>query len=1101
MALDQIPVDVSLLPMNQQAPASAGPVGRVERIVNGIVRKFIAGGNGPRMRIEKRPGLTPLATTARSDGAEVAAPSSPKLLDGSWKDQLVLMGGSKTYVRSDAGADWIATSNRNGSPAVVAPYKLSRRGLYSRSTVAYGPDNAAIGNVLCRVLSDVTNGAQVMFADKDGVVLRGPFGVFGTNKAKVTTDGVNFWVFSQDATHNTTFLQIFDTTGTSLGSTSFAWGVARDNWDIGYQSVDHRVFLVTPTGATTTVIYATFVAGVFTATTYTPATDVANGVAVLTNTNGGHNIYIAGTNAGGDVKAYEITATGTVAATYVILLAVGVVGNITGWTTNGSFDLRVAISILANNFAAPLAAYDNKIAIATATHAGVSSLIGYVRSLALVSRVFADADGIYRAWAYYQSSAGSSFGGGADASTTDSQPTYFAVDMSATTPAVVGEMEIGSAAALYAASRHGVHYSPWMLASSATDLAAIQHVPLCVQAQSTVVVGAFVFNTGVNDYMIAPVPGNAVSTADALLLPGLQGSAFDGSSLTEAGIHLAPDVVSIAGSIGAGALTPTESYVYVGIWRALDAIGNVIRSAPSAPLTKVLGLSDNMITLVYATNRTTTRAGMVLEIYRTFSPTSNTSPGVELRKVGETPNNPGADTITFVDLTSDAVAATGQECYAQVLTDSPELDHGPAPAFSSGCTFQLRTLLIGWDGAIWVGSERVEGEVPWFNSLLRIVLPTTDTPLSLTPIDTRVVIRCAESLWVISATGFPNANLTAGSLPTPEQLPFTTGAIGPSLATPAGAIYAADRGIWQMDRALSQQFIGAGVLDETDSASLPTGLAVDDNQRVYVAMSTDGRPLSSSGLRELLVFDLITGSWLIWTPATVPAFLTTWRGRLALVDFDNCQAWVADDPETSSYTDGGAAVNTSVAISSMGFGGASAWQRLWGTELFGTWEGAHRLLVDYTYDNNASASETLAMPAGVDPAPYRFEARQELQKNIAVAITISDSFIWPTLANVVAGTAQAIIVDDISAFTVGTTYSSRTGVTLDAGSFTVIALTPSARRVSYVAAGGWVPVAAHEIIDHTTRLTPGNSFTLESVQLRIGQKRGLGRLPTSRRMT
>lgn len=1100
VALSEQTINVNLLPMNQQAPQSMGPTGRVERVLNGIVRKFLPGASGNKLSIEQRPGSTSLSTTTFANGSAVAAPANPKYLD-TWSDQLLIIGGTTPYARSEARDRWERVSTVYAAAPSVALQKLTKRPLYNSGAIAYAPDAAAVGNVLCNIAMDSVLGARVTLVDANGVQIRAPFAPTGTVRAKVVSDGARFWVYSQAAGLTDTTIQVFDTDGAQLATSTIAWGVARDRWDVGVRLSLARPFLVTPTGATLTVSFSSYAGGVITTTTFTPAIDASLGVARIENTQGGTNIYVACANAASDVTAYEITGLGAINHTYAVAAAAAVgVNNITGFVSNGSFDIVLAISVLRDNTATPSkAALNNFTLIVTVTYAGgVGSATQ--RSLAVVSRAYVDALGTWRVVAFYQSTACSIVAGSIhDVSALGAQPTFFVLDLSESVPGVVGQFDTGFAYAYYATSRNSAVFYPWHLSSVAVDAAGVDHIPLGYLGTQTLISGGgFVSLTGIDDVQISAPVGRGVATTDGLLIPGLQADFFDGTAVAEWGLQLAPEIVTTIPS-GGGSMTPNETVVYVVVAEWPDSLGNLHQSALSATASQGLGPTDTKVTLTIACDRTTTKPNITFGVYRTFSPTlTGTTPGVILRRVGSVANNLFADTVSFVDTVSDASAAVGQSCYSQPLDISAPvaLDFFPFPAFSKAIVCDARMFVIGYDKAIWFSFEKVEGQGLATNPLFRIVLPTQAEPIDIVALDTRLVIFCDDGTeWTADMGNLPNATLTLGAIPKVLQVPATVGTTASALLIPEGAIHAADSGVWIMDRSIQQKFIGGPVLDEVNALTQVTGIAVDKNQRVYFTLATSGAPIAT-----VLVFDLIAACWYVWTLPAAPVAMTTWKGEIAFAAASGVVR-VMDPEVASSFTDDGAAIDYHINISSMGFGGPSGWQRLWGETIFGQWKGPHLLSVAFTYDNAPSASETFTMPVGVDPSTYRFQVRQTQQKNIAVEIDLASSFTWPTLATIQsAPLAGVMLVDDVSKFVVGNRYVSITGGTIDGGQFDVVAVNPAARSVSYTSVGGWAPVAAHTVTYETSSLTPGNSFTVESVQLRIGTKPGLGRQPTNRRV-
>ena len=1116
MALQWQNRNVNLLPLNQQAPHSLGPVGRVDTLVNGLVTKFLGGSTGQRMRIQKRPGMTSLPTTVFANGAATTAPASPKLLD-SWDDRLVMLAKSAGYVFSEALNSWqlALTPPTLAATTAMAPQTLTRVGLYNSGARANAPDVAAVGDVFCDSLIDSALGSVIVFFDKNGVQTRAPIVIqSGINtRIKVGSDGANFWVYSQPFGTASTVIAVYSPAGAQLATSTITWGSARDHWDIGYQATNARMCLFTPTGATLTCTFSFYGSGTITSTT-TTVTSSVTGIAVLANTQpASTNLYVVGADAPGNVTGYEISAAGAITHTYTVAATLGFVGNITGFVNDAGLDLTVAVAILQDNTGAPsVAAINNQIQIYAAPRLSSSSLTLTQRSLALVSRAFVDADGIWRVIGYYQSTA-SSFVAGPDVGLAGYDPTFYVMDLSNATPQIVGSFEVGNAEAYYASSRQSQDFYPWHLSSVALDLENIQHVPLCYLGTQSSLGGGYITSglftnlSGLNDYRISPYPGTSVQMPDNLLIPGLQAATYDGTAFAEFGPGIVPQLtVPVAAGTG-GSMTPSESYTYVLVFRWNDASGTTYRSATSPPFAVSLSGAQNSATLTIATWRTTLRAGVFIEVYRTFSPTLNTTPGTELRLVGSIANNAGADTVSFVDTAADSSINTGAELYSQVLEAAannaqPALGRYTAPPFSSGITADGRAFVIGFDNAVWFSGQKVEGDGMWFNPIFRLTIPSSDRMLRLIPMDARIVIVCSESLWTFPIGNFPDATLANGTIPQPEQLPFTTGALGPAVMTPGGAVYSAPQGIWNMDRGLNNMtFLGSGVIDQVNSDAHPTGLVASSQQRIYALMSSDGLPHASSALLTILVFDLIVGGWYLWNMPATPAFATAWKGKFAWVDWTNCAVHVEDAADLSTYSDDGASIITTIGLSFMAFGGPNDWERLWGLQFYGEWYGPHIMTVKFEFDNVAAVDETYQVPFGVNPGVYRTELRQNTQKDESVEVTFQDGYAWPLIATIVASTKAStqLQVDSVAGFVVGQSYSTVSGGILDGDQFTVNAIDP-VNKLLFVDPAGSVLTAGHTITYETNSLaTFGNTFSLEAITLRIGIKAGMTKLPTARR--
>ncbi len=97
-------------------------------------------------------------------------------------------------------------------------------------------------------------------------------------------------------------------------------------------------------------------------------------------------------------------------------------------------------------------------------------------------------------------------------------------------------------------------------------------------------------------------------------------------------------------------------------------------------------------------------------------------------------------------------------------------------------------------------------------------------------------------------------------------------------------------------------------------------------------------------------------------------------------------------------------------------------------------------------------------------------------------------------------TYYTLKVDDTSLFRVNEKYRTLAAGVLDAGTFSVLGIDSATSRISVSTDDGWVPLAARSITYNTASLVPGNGFTLEAVTLRVGNKVGMDKVPTNRRI-
>ena len=1009
MPLSEQQISVNLRPLNQQAPTTAGPVGRVDSINNGVVHKFTKGGQGPMLRVDKRPGFSKLSSDLIGNVGEL--PGTPRWL-ADFRGQLVGVFDAQPYAYSEPDDKWV--DRQLGAYPVIGYQTLSKRAVFNLNSVVSSPDSAAAGQFIASVMRSGVTGtltAYLVIQDVNGVNTVAPNLSIITNSAriKVVSDGTNFWVFSQAAALTSTDIQVIDSTGTILATASIAWGAARDHWDVRYAPGLAQVVLATPLGATTDLRFLTYAAlAITTALHTTPAADCTKGCGFLDNS-AGMNVYLGGADNGYAVRGFEFSNAGVLTHTFDVDLAnTDTVQNITGYAEFGAATPGfVVVAYALEPAPAAYSARNNRTKVVNVPRGGGSST-STVRSVSLASRAWRDAQGNYFAVTYYQSTALWLSVSNVDISTIDMQPSYFVLFLGTTVTRTVGQFEYGSAA-FVSGAQQSVYYNPFHLSSVTADSDGKFHTSLGyfgVQSVSSVTVPligpttALTNLVGVNDYIIDPAAGRPVATTDELLIPGLQAQRFDGTVFVEDGMALAPEVSDFTVAAG-GDLTDGEPYVWAGVYEWLDNQGNVIDSIPSSTYTATLTGGNLTAVISFTTLRTTAKENVRVSVYRTFSPTGNTTPGLELRKVGEVMNNTGADSVTFTDDVADAVVAVGSEMYTQplILTAPQPLDHYPAPPFSRGIAADGRTFVIGWDGAIWFSEQRVDGFGAPFNPELRVTMPTTSPPLSLVPMDARIVILCEDgTAWTIPIGGLPNATLTTGSIPQPEQLPSTVGTTGAGLMLPVGAIFGANEGAWLMDRGLSMEFIGAGIMDELGGLNQVVDICVDQMQRVYLTVGIFGEGGTSN---RVLVYDLVVGCWYTWDAPISPVVACSWKGRYVFADGQTgSNVWLLDKDEDSTFTDDGTQIITTVALSSMSFGGPNGFMSLWGGQFFGQYKGSHLVAVTFTFDNDVAPEQTFTQPVGVDPGTYRWEFRQDRRKEAAVAVTFADSFDWPTLTSI-----------------------------------------------------------------------------------------------------
>lgn len=507
--------------------------------------------------------------------------------------------------------------------------------------------------------------------------------------------------------------------------------------------------------------------------------------------------------------------------------------------------------------------------------------------------------------------------------------------------------------------------------------------------------------------------GQAFQASGELLLPGPLGATFTDSGFAEDQVSLAfevPFFISQATDATVIGLTTKGTYQYVVVGEVTDERGDRSFTVPSPPLQVTLTGTNNKITfggrMIGPTNRTL----VSIAIYRTAM--VNGVPTVQHYKITNDLDVNGAG-FTFSNLSSgsgtpdtwqfvDTVPDTGLPAGELLYTDKALTPRFAAPAGSQGVFWCNRPWVVGYDGAVWMGAEKTEGDAVWFTPIFRFVLPTEDKPVALASLDEYLLVFCSRSVWYIPKTDFPSATLQSGSLPTPVQLPFQNGCTGWALTVRAGVAYASSAGgMWVITRDLRNVWLSQPLVDELSGAAI-TSMAVDDKQRLCVAV----------GSARLYVFDQVAGCWLIWRIPAAAVLVTSWQGLLTYQDTQATSNVVVYNPNATFDAIGGlgTAIALDIQLASINFAGVRSFKRCWAIQIVGQHRDAHRLNVVVSYPDDDMADTTyppfvpdpsLAYVYEVNPDPEEattFNVRLFVDYNDPGILSPGDSFVLELLS-------------------------------------------------------------------------------------------------------
>jgi len=799
-------------------------------------------------------------------------------------------------------------------------------------------------------------GIRVMFRDEStGTDVR-PVFTFANGtpykKVRVVADGSYFYVFLDNSVANTVIIVVYDVTGAFQTSISGSSATTSSDWDVTYfrnqfvvlarpvltGGINFTTFSWNGTSLTTTANTDTSIACGAHVCAWAKTTPSAVGGKLLTVDNPvTSTIY--------NIWAYQISTSLTAINTYP-QVASGIgsasasafkwISGMTGYEhTDGSGDLTVAYTVM-DFFGLPEATtysisgppsgrndsasdfFPDQLGQYTQTvnvpFSGTSTNIVTRRGLSLVSRPFAVGSD-YCALAYYPARKWGPLTPPATnshlpyrlGSANNLQPTWYVIPLDSV-QAIAGRFEYAIAAAdwqviipdntgaLSAQGPNRVLATPCTLSNGAIIFPAayrIENIPSS---------GGFALNlsagdstVGLKQFTIGPDVGRSFSVDALTFVPGLMAGILDQGFYSEHGLCAYECPAITVGAVST-AFASIGQYLYRMVAEYTSRSGLIDRSLPSPAfaftatnavhLDQVLGGHPVYPTL---------KKYIVASAYRTaFEQISGSPP------VGTPTTLSYKITSDLTPLYNDSTAASfsysdvgGLQGTGEVLyTDQGLLPRYPAPAFRGGCVWQDRSWLIGYDNALWFSGERVEGESPWFNVGFRITLPAADEITAIAPMDSFLLIFCANSIWYLPETQLPGPTVDEvanATIPVPIRLPFESGCTGPTAVIREGCAYASSSGgAWLITRSLENKWLGQAAQDYLSGTI--TDMVLDGQNRLIV---TNGQYLT--------VYDTILGGWMKWTLPQAPALLGVHQGQPIFASVNTTSSLVWQQQTTNYY--------------------------------------------------------------------------------------------------------------------------------------------------------------------------------------------------------
>lgn len=462
-------------------------------------------------------------------------------------------------------------------------------------------------------------------------------------------------------------------------------------------------------------------------------------------------------------------------------------------------------------------------------------------------------------------------------------------------------------------------------------------------------------------------------------LPVISAATFTGTAtINSKTITSVPSTVNLAVGQVIADQTNTGTFPAGTYITAIVTNSSVVVSQPALAThagdtfnTKDLG----KITLLIPTLRLTSKSNVSIVIYRT---TNNGSVFYRISNpISPLSNNTGADSVTYQDTTPDSQIVGNEQLY----TTGGEVPNGAAPAISACCSYKNRFIYFPSENTSQFGYSKqvIPGTPVEFSPLL--FLQNVDAQGgALTcgaQMDDKLILFKRDRIFVTAGDG-PTPAGTNNDFLEPQIVSTDTGCNNPAsvVLTPLGLMYQSPKGIYLLDRSLSNTYIGADV-EAYNSQSVTSSQLLTSIQQVRFTLS--------SGVT--LVFDYLVGQWSVFTNYSA-VDSTISNGVFTFVN----SSGVVNQESVGTYTDNGAFIQLSLTTSWLNLAGIQSLGRIWHVEILGDYKSPHTLQTNIGYDYQSTFSQMASIAIPSTPStPYQFRVHIQQQKCDAIQLQIQDS--------------------------------------------------------------------------------------------------------------
>ncbi len=413
---------------------------------------------------------------------------------------------------------------------------------------------------------------------------------------------------------------------------------------------------------------------------------------------------------------------------------------------------------------------------------------------------------------------------------------------------------------------------------------------------------------------------------------------------TEQGFHMGPELISGVASAG-GSLTTDSTYEYIVWYEWTDDLGEVHRGPTSVGDTVTTSGGNMLVTLTLPTLRVTRKDNVRICVARslagdasTFYRVSSLDPTTEGDNNGYIANDPTVDSVTFIDVMSDANARLEEQIY----TVGGILSNDPTPLGSHVTVGKNRLFFTDAqaDNVVRFSKRIATGfGAECAPELAHDVDPFGGPITALATMDDVVYVFKASAIFAFNGDGpFENGTNTNGGLvagfSSSQLITSDVGCTDPSsiVLTPKGLMFKSTKGIRLLSR--SREVIPAGdPVEAYNDQTVRRATVMPDRTAVLF--------LTDSG--SSLYYDYQFEQW---------STFTNHEGYDAAVVNNTYHYLRANDivfRETiGEHRDGNARITLRLETAWLHLlDHLQGFQRFWKLLLLGTWSSPHQLLVSH----------------------------------------------------------------------------------------------------------------------------------------------------------